>query len=273
MPSLLETKDAKSIKMLVIGESGTGKTGALASLVLAGYKLFVLDFDNGTEILLEIFNKKLADKTITQEEYDSALGRIFVESFFDKVKLTGNTMAVVGMPTAFTKAMKCLSDWPEHGPISDFGDDCIVVIDSLTMMGDAAFRLATAMSQNKDGRAIYGQAQEALQKVLEMLYASSIKCHVIFNSHIKYIETSDGRSKGYPSSIGQALSTKVARYFNVVLGATIQGSGSSAKRVINTKPIGTIDLKCPVLTGLADRLPAAEGLALYFAAKTGRDKI
>ena len=35
------------IKLLYIGDSGSGKTGSLASLVKDGYKIRILDYDSG----------------------------------------------------------------------------------------------------------------------------------------------------------------------------------------------------------------------------------
>ena len=50
MPNLSKHQSSEFTKLLLMGDSKSGKTGALASLVLAGYKLRILDFDNGLEI-------------------------------------------------------------------------------------------------------------------------------------------------------------------------------------------------------------------------------
>ena len=39
------------VKIMLIGENGSGKTGSLASLVCAGYKLRIIDTDKGVKIL------------------------------------------------------------------------------------------------------------------------------------------------------------------------------------------------------------------------------
>jgi len=272
MPSLLETKESQSIKLMLIGDSGTGKTGALASLASAGYELFILDFDNGTEILVEVFNKQLKDNVITQDEYNYTLGRIHVESFFDKQKMVGSVFVNVGQPKAFSGALKQLSSWGEFGSVSTWDNTKILVVDSTTMLGESAYKLADFLNPTaKDKRQIYGAAQQNVQKLFEMLYSTDIKCHVIFNTHITYIEVMENVLKGYPTIVGRSLSTKCARYFNVVLGCTVLGSGTGAKRYINTVPLGNVDLKCPILSGLSARLPQATGLAEYFKAKTGKD--
>ena len=42
-----------------MGDSGTGKTEALCSLVLAGYKLRILDLDNGLDIVKSYLTEPL----------------------------------------------------------------------------------------------------------------------------------------------------------------------------------------------------------------------
>ena len=50
MPSILDDTAAPA-KILLIGKSGAGKTGALASLVAAGYNLRIIDTDKGVRPL------------------------------------------------------------------------------------------------------------------------------------------------------------------------------------------------------------------------------
>ena len=51
MPKGSEHKSRKYVKLLYLGDSGTGKTGSLVSLVQAGYKLRVIDLDDGLDAL------------------------------------------------------------------------------------------------------------------------------------------------------------------------------------------------------------------------------
>lgn len=67
MPTLENYKAEKPIKMLVMGDTGTGKTGALASLANAGYKLHILDYDNG----LDILSTKVKPEFLKNIEYET----------------------------------------------------------------------------------------------------------------------------------------------------------------------------------------------------------
>ena len=51
MPNFKDHPRDQRVKALVCGEPGTGKTGALASLLNADYTVAILDFDNGLDIL------------------------------------------------------------------------------------------------------------------------------------------------------------------------------------------------------------------------------
>jgi len=91
MPTLASVVDEdKAVKMLVVGESGTGKTGALASLAKAGYNLKIADFENGLDPLIA----ELRDDP-------DALARVSFMQFFDKIK-KGRVVAKAA--DAFTKA-------------------------------------------------------------------------------------------------------------------------------------------------------------------------
>ena len=49
--------------LLLLGDSGTGKTGSLISLVEAGYRLWLLDLDNsGSEILYQLISHKCPER-------------------------------------------------------------------------------------------------------------------------------------------------------------------------------------------------------------------
>ena len=72
MPRLDEAGSQEPIKGLVLGNSGAGKTGSLASLAKAGYHFHIIDYDKGTNILRNILR-----------EDGQALNRIEVETFTD----------------------------------------------------------------------------------------------------------------------------------------------------------------------------------------------
>ena len=264
MPSLLQHQSQTATKLLLIGDSGSGKTGALASLAKAGFKLRILDFDNGLDLLVNVLRR--------EANASELLKNVTYVTLTDKMKAIAGQMVPDGMPQAFSRAMNLLTNWKttdeDLGPAGSWGPDAVLVIDSLTFLSRSAFRFVEAAFQHKDPRQTYGEAQKRIEACLAMLYSDSIKCNVVVNSHIALIEKegAGGMMKGYPSSIGQALSPRIPTYFNTVLQAKIKGAGTSAKRVITTIPDGVIDLKTSILPDrVPAELPIETGLAEYFA--------
>jgi hypothetical protein len=265
MPSLSNHQSAKNTKLMLIGTSGSGKTGALVSLVKAGYKLRILDFDNGLDSLVTLAHRECPDK----------LGNVEYISLRDKLKGSQSGPILDGLPTAFTRAMQLLDRWKDGdndlGRPSEWGDDTIVVIDSLTFMSNAAFNWATAMNPGaKDKRQIYGASQEAVEHAIALLTGETFRTNVIVISHIKFIEQPDGSQKGFPTTVGNALSPKLPAYFNNVALCETKGGGAALKRVLRTVSTGMIDLKSPASFKLAPELPIETALADFFKSNRGQ---
>jgi hypothetical protein len=195
------------------------------------------------------------------------MDRIYFETLTDKMTVRGGVIMPAGQPKAFSRGMELLTNWKTEtedlGPVSSWGPQRVLVIDSFTFMSKAAMRWVESLNVSKDGRAIYGEAQRRIEGCLAMLYSPDIKCHVIVISHIVYLEQENAAiTKGFPSTIGRALSPTVPRYFNTVLQTETRPGGS---RIIRTKPTGIVDLKTSVPP---DRLPSdfplATGLSHFF---------
>ncbi len=260
MPSLSNHQSNEFTKLLIEGDSGSGKTGALTSLVKAGYKLRILDFDNGLDVL----------KGFVQHECPDMVGTVEFRTLRDKRKATATGPEIDGTPRAFIDAIKMLDRWKyddiDLGPPAGWGPDAILVVDSLTMLSDACFDWRTPLTPrgsggNYDKRATYFDAQKAIEDVLALLTSESFRTNVIVISHIKYMDMPDGTKKGFPTAVGSALSPTIPRYFNSV--ALCETTGG--KRTLKTVPTATIDLKNPRPFAMAKSYPIETGLADFFA--------
>ena len=255
MPSLAQHQSNDFTKMLIMGDSGSGKTGALTSLVTAGYNLRILDMDNGLETLKQFVLQQAPDR----------IGSIEYRTLRDAYKATPEG-PVVSRPTAFVDAIKMLDRWKyddvDLGPPSEWGSECLLVIDSLTFLSDSAFAWARGLAPgNKDPRQWYGTAQDAIEKVLALLTSPNFKTNVIVIAHVKYIEREDGTTKGYPTSVGSALSPQIPRYFNSVALCQTKTGG---KRTIQTVATAMIDLKNPKPFEMLPSYPLEIGLVDFF---------
>jgi hypothetical protein len=252
MPKLEEHPSAKITKLLLLGDSGAGKTGSLISLVKAGYNLRILDFDNGIDILSNMLR---GDK--------AGLSRVDYVTCTDTFKSVNNKL-VPTRATAWTEAVKYLTNWPGLGSTETWTDKDVLVIDSLTLMGQAAMRYVLSMNGRLGGRreqSDWFDAQNLQEDMCAHLYSDAVKCNVIVISHITYLDRPDGSVSGYASALGKALPPKIGRYFNAALMVKRVGT----KRMLMTSAPGLVELKAPKLS-LPTQYPIETGLADYFKA-------
>lgn len=254
MPSLEGSNLPPITKLLLIGDSGTGKTGALASIVKAGYRVRILDMDNKVKdgILPQILKRECPDK----------IGNVDFEPLRDKLKSSAAGYLFDGVPQAFVKALGLLDKWSDGSSPKEWGPQTVLVVDSLTFLSDAAFNWAKSMNPGaKDPRQWYMTAQDGIENTLAQLTHSSFGTNVIVISHVSWVDRPDGSMKGYPASVGKALGPTIPAYFdNMALCQTVAG-----KRTIQTVPTALVDLKNPAAFKMAPTLPIETGLADFFA--------
>lgn len=241
MPSLDQVAEAQVVKLLLLGNSGAGKTGALGSLAAAGYRLFIADFDSGTDILLD-------EKILPRE----ARSRVYVKNFYDKHLLTGGK--ATAQPKGIKDFISALSKWREGdedlGNIYSWGPKDVFVIDSLTFLGNACMNEALSLSGHLGQRPTqpdWGAAIDQQESIIEMLYNPAVKCNVVITSHLAPISgdaaETGGVTRMFPSALGKKLPTKISRYFNNVVLIRKSGSGEKVRREFVTTATTDTDLK------------------------------
>lgn len=247
MPTLETYAEKAPIKMLIMGDTGSGKTGSLASLANAGYKLHILDYDNGLDVLASQVKKE-------------CLGNIEYETLTEKKKVIGGNIMIQGTPKSFARGLQLLTEWSQKYTTLDH----VIVVDSLTFMSDAALEHVLA-GNGHTGRQPeiqeWGLAMSLIEDVLSLLYSTDLQCNVIINSHIKYLnDEGTGQIKAQINTIGSKLPPKVGRYFNHMIWAGFVGS----KRVFKTKASMLMGLKSPNPGKVKDQYSIETGLAEYF---------
>lgn len=260
MPSLADHTSASIAKLLFLGDSGAGKTGALASLAGADYKLRILDMDNGLDSLVMQI----------KQHYPNKLGNVGYETLRDKYKASPAGPVIDGAPKAFIKALELLDKWSDGTKPETWGPDHILVLDSLTFMSNAAMEWADVFKSSKDRRQVYGEAQRAVEHVIAMLTAESFRCNVIIIAHVDYIDRQDGLKKGFPTTVGKALSPKLPAYFNSVALCESVFKDNKVVRTVRTTSTSMIDLKNPASIRMAPSMPVETALADFFKTVKGK---
>lgn len=256
MPTLDQHQSSKYTKLLYIGDSSSGKTGSLVSLLKAGYSFRILDMDNGLDSFVAFARKAGAD-----------LSKVEYETIRDKYKSTKQGPKIDGTPQAFVSAMDLLTKWSENEDAN-----CIFVLDSLSAFSRAAFAWANNLNPTaKDKRQIFGVAQGAVEDAIALITGDNFRMNAIIISHINYQESEQGVTKGYANAVGKALGPILPRYFNTMLLSETTGRGEKTKRKIKTMPTGIVDLKTPV-PDIASEFPLETGMADIFAQLRGETK-
>lgn len=260
MPTLANKAGPTSVKLLLAADSGSGKTGGLASLVNElGLELFILDFDNGLEPLFTYVKPELRHK-------------VHYMTMQDKIGLGPKGPFTIKVD-AFGRALTLLNDWKDgaqsFGGIHSWDNTRVLVLDSLTMMGNSAMRAEISMRGKTDlkprsekgyadPREIIGDSANDLEGLFASLYDERVRCHVILISHVRELGTKDNPVY-YPSTVGRTLPTVIGRYFNTLIGM---------KKIGTTRVFMTQD---PILTtkcfvNLPATLPISNGMATIFKA-------
>lgn len=225
MPSFNDHHSNNIVKALICGDSGSGKTGSLATLANGGYNVRVVDFDNGLDVLKAYLTKE-GSQRVTYKTYDIA----------DR--------------TSPDAAFKLMQHWktPEEdlGATTTWGPKDVLVLDSLSFFGQSAIR-AVVSANGKDydktnsfDQSYWGVAMKSVEQVVNYLTSPKVGCNVIVFTHLKWQENDQGMLKAYPNTLGKAFSPVVGRYFNNLWRLDVKPNGT---RVIRTAADNYMSLK------------------------------
>lgn len=268
MPALSKHQSSNFVKLLLLGDSKSGKTGSLVSLVKAGYKLRILDLDNLINSL----------KFQIMSQCPELIDNVEVRTLRDKRKMTVTGPIINGQPKAFIEAIKMAERWKytEDGNAIDLGEpyqwgpDCIFVVDSLSRLCDSCYDWRVPLTPKgkggeSDGRATFFDAQNAIEDFLATLTGDDFETNVIVIAHGVYMEMEDGTKKIFPQGVGTKLSPKIPQYFP----SYVRYTNTGGKRTIQLKSDALIDLGNPEPLKLSAALPIDTGLATFFETLRG----
>jgi hypothetical protein len=273
LPTLDTHPSISRISLLNLGESGTGKSGALASLVIAGYRLWILDFDNGVDIIVAALRDHYKSDPAG---LTAALRRVTFETIRDEVSLTSG-VAKIKSATAWKRTGEIVKSWETE----KFTAKDIVVVDTLTTMSEVAFNHALSVNGRLNQRphdTDYGWMADSVLMFIDALADPDAKYNLIINTHIRYLAGEEvvapndrnvmqaaGQLRGLPNAKGQVIPRNIGKYVNTVVMMKTLGSGGSARRTIVTEPQGVVEVKTSNPFGVKKSYDVKTGMAELFA--------
>ena len=220
-------------RILICGEPAAGKTGALAQLANAGYRLMIHDFDSNSRVIGSYLKPGAAD--------------VYINTYA-VAKIT-NTNLFAGTGTATKQAVdsmrqfcKMLEQWKtpteDLGPVGSLTAKDVIVIDSGTFLGEMLLLAAHEDPETKrDLRSLYNVAGRYYGAILDHLTGPKVGASVIVLTHIMQTGEKDdqgkiiGKSRDVPVGIGEKFSKRMQTYFSDIWHLEV---GRDGKRTFKT---------------------------------------
>lgn len=219
------------MKVINFGPTGVGKTFSL-STIPKEYKVRILFTENGLDTLGRAFADKgeripphFAWRYVKMQEanFEGLLDMTNKINMYDLEGLTRlpiNSLGKSKQPE-FASMLGALFNFTDErtgevfGPADSWGNDTVLVIDTLTGLSDAMTRLQCGLRPIKS-MADWQIIQNHIERVVNTL--SSLQCHVIINGHWeKELNEVTGGMEIMLSTPGRKLAPKMSRYMSDVI--------------------------------------------------------
>lgn len=226
--------------VLLMGPAGTGKTYDIGSLVDAdpNLEVFFLALEPGYESLYGYWKDRGKPVPPNLHVHRLAPAKASFKELIDSAKLI-NTMSLDALAkmadpnkskyNQFVQLLEVLNDFPDDrtgkkfGAVDTWGPNRCLVTDGMTGIGQCAMSLVIGGKPVRS-QSDWGIAQDQVEKILRML-TIGCRCHFVLISHVER-ETDQvlGGTKLFVSTLGKALTPKIAPMFSDVILTVREGT-------------------------------------------------
>lgn len=217
-------------KIILLGDSGTGKTYSIRTLLDAGLEPFVLFTEPGMETIGDIFsNPKVHYKYLPPGQVGWA-GLRKIGEMVNQLSYDGIAKMSDANKTRYNELLQvidvCNNFIDQHGvaygDIETWNTDRVFVIDSLSGLNDMASMLVVG------GKPVKGQQDwQVAQNMLKFLInkiCTSCHCSVVLMAHIaRESDEVTGGTRLMVNTLGKALAPDLPAYFSDVIQTVRMG--------------------------------------------------
>ena len=227
---------AQPPRILICGEPASGKTGALAQLANAGYRLMIHDFDSNSRVIGSYLKPGAADVYINTY----AVAKITNTNLF-----VGTAAATKEAVDSMRQFCKMVEHWKtpteDLGPTTKLTPKDVIVIDSGTFLGEMLLLAAHEDPETKrDLRSLYNVAGRYYGAILDRLCGPLVGASVIVLTHIMQTGEKDdqgkfiGKTRDIPVGVGDKFSKRMQTYFSDIWHLDVGRDGKRSFRTSAT---------------------------------------
>ena len=210
-------------KIILLGDSGTGKTHSIRTLLEAGITPFIIFTEPGMEVL----EKKILDQCHWRYIPPQQVGWGGLLDIAKKVNILdyeGVSKLQDANKTKYTEFLdiinQCNDFVDQHGKhwgdVMEFGTDKALILDSLSGLNDAASNLVVGGKPVK-GQQDWQVAQNMLKKLSDKL-CTGCHCTFVMMAHIaREKDEITGGTRLFVNTLGKALAPDLPAYYSDVI--------------------------------------------------------
>jgi hypothetical protein len=218
-------------KVLVLGESGAGKTHSIQTLINSGVTPFVLFTEPGMRTIADTLPEECHWMYVpaanasweSMMETMKKIGTMNQKSLSSIDAINKKDYQQFYQVLAALNHFVCARTGEDFGDISTWKTDRCIVIDSLTGLSRMAMDMVVGSKPCKNP-GDWGIAMSSLEMLLDKL-AYDTHCHYVLTGHLEREKDEvTGGVINMPSTLGQKLAPKIPRNFDdVVLASNKNG--------------------------------------------------
>jgi len=211
-----------------MGESGTGKTYCIRTLLEAGIQPFVIFTEPGMEVISDLGDKVkwtyIKPTTPNWASLEGVVRDVNTLSYDNLLKKPDGTKSQLQHYYTLLKMCQNFTGQGgvQWGDVTEWGTNRALVIDSLSGLSDMARQMTVGlkpvMAQHE-----WGEAQNLIEQLVNKL-ATDMRAWLVVTAHIeREVDEVTGGSKLMVSTLGRKLAPKLPRYFSDVIQVVREG--------------------------------------------------